>query len=70
MNEKIGVRFRSTFDIIRAVEEGRLADKVMITVHPQRWTNNAVLWTRELVWQNAKNVVKGAKIRRRERRRD
>jgi len=28
MNEKIGVRFRSTFDIIKAVEEGRLAEKM------------------------------------------
>jgi hypothetical protein len=30
----------------------------MITIHPQRWNNNAYLWTKELVWQNVKNVVK------------
>ena len=30
----------------------------MFTIHPQRWTNNHGLWTKELVMQNIKNVVK------------
>ncbi|MCX6272835.1 MAG: hypothetical protein NTU44_16785 [Bacteroidetes bacterium] len=30
----------------------------MITVHTQRWTDDPFLWTRELVMQNVKNVVK------------
>jgi hypothetical protein len=30
----------------------------MMTFHPQRWTDNRVLWMKEFVWQNVKNVVK------------
>ena len=50
--------FRSTFDIIRAAEEGRLPERIMITVHPQRWSDEVGPWVKELVWQNMKNVVK------------
>lgn len=48
--------FRSTFDIIDKIDE--LPDKVMITVHPQRWNDGLILWTKELVLQNIKNSVK------------
>lgn len=48
--------FRSTFDIIRAVNH--LPDKIMLTVHPQRWHEEWGLWARELVWQNCKNMGK------------
>ncbi len=50
--------FHSTFDIISAAEKGQLSDKIMITVHPQRWTNKPLPWLKELVWQNMKNIVK------------
>jgi hypothetical protein len=52
------LKFHSTFDIIRAAEEGILPDKMMITFHPQRWTDRPIPWVRELVWQNVKNVGK------------
>lgn len=32
--------------------------KIMFTMHPQRWHNKYVPWAKELVLQNAKNVVK------------
>jgi hypothetical protein len=50
--------FHSTFDIIKAAEEGKLPDKIMITFHPQRWTDRPVPWVKELVFQNVKNVGK------------
>jgi len=65
------------WDIIRASEERRLPDKVMITVHPQRWSVYPVKfislfhgdsffpWVRELVWQNVKNVIKLGVVRSR-----
>ena len=53
-----GLRFRHTWDIILAAERGVLPDMVMINTHPQRWTDNPVEWTKELVWQNFKNLVK------------
>jgi hypothetical protein len=51
-------RFHSTFDIIRAAQEGTLPDKIMMTFHPQRWTDQPVPWMKELIWQNTKNVGK------------
>ncbi|HYX05764.1 MAG TPA: hypothetical protein VE912_03445 [Bacteroidales bacterium] len=50
--------FHHTSDIIRAAQSRQLPDKIMITVHPQRWTRSPLLWTKELVLQNLKNVVK------------
>ncbi|OFY66237.1 MAG: hypothetical protein A2Y71_03730 [Bacteroidetes bacterium RBG_13_42_15] len=50
--------FHTTFDIIKAAEEGLLPDKIMITFHPQRWTNQPLPWIKELVWQNTKNIAK------------
>jgi len=55
---KEGLVFHSTNDIIKAAEEGRLPNKIMITIHPQRWTNNPFQWTKELVMQGVKNQVK------------
>jgi len=55
--------FHSTFDIIKATEEERLPPKVMMTFHPQRWTDKPLPWVRELVWQNVKNSVKYLMIR-------
>ena len=56
--------FRSTRDIIVAAKEGRLPSRIMINVHPQRWTNSAWPWVRELAWQNIKNQVKRFLVKR------
>lgn len=48
--------FETTFSIIQNID--KLPNKVMITVHPQRWNNNIVPWLKELVFQNAKNIIK------------
>ncbi len=50
--------YHTTADIIRAIEAGTLPQQVMITTHPQRWTNNMVLWTKEMILQNLKNIIK------------
>jgi hypothetical protein len=55
---KQGLVFRSTNDIIKAANEGRLPDKIMITFHPQRWTDNPIRWIKELLMQSVKNQVK------------
>jgi len=51
-------KFKTTFDIIRAAEESRLPDEIMMTFHPQRWTDKQIPWMKELIWQNMKNVGK------------
>jgi hypothetical protein len=60
---KQGLVFHSTEQIIRAANEGRLPDKIMMTFHPQRWTDNHVFWLKELVLQRLKNVVKRGLVR-------
>jgi hypothetical protein len=51
-------QIKSTSHIITAARNNRLPPQIMITIHPQRWTNNPLPWTKELVWQNLKNVIK------------
>ena len=51
-------RFHTTFEIIAAAEAGQLPDRMMLTFHPQRWTDRALPWVWEWVWQNVKNGVK------------
>lgn len=58
-------RYRNTQDIILALKNGTLPDKLMITTHPQRWTNNPVEWGTEFVLQNIKNLIKGLIIKKR-----
>jgi hypothetical protein len=50
--------FHTTFDIIHAAQLGQLPDKMMITFHPQRWTDKTLPWIKELAWQNVKNIGK------------
>ena len=60
-----GLVFHTTFDIIdrlitndaRTMHE-RLPEGLLITTHPQRWTNNKAQWLKELLTQRAKNIVK------------
>lgn len=51
-----GRKFKSTFDIIKYIDG--LPDKLMITVHPQRWNDKLLPWATEYILQNTKNVIK------------
>lgn len=51
-------RFRNTGDIISALSSKHLPERIMLTVHPQRWSNTVTEWAAELLAQNAKNQVK------------
>jgi len=59
---KEGLVFKTTNDIIKAAQDNKLPNQIMITVHPQRWTNKPALWLWELAAQRAKNVVKAFMI--------
>jgi len=61
LNEKM--RFKSTNDIISAITSGKLASHIILSAHPQRWTNQPVSWLQELIWQNVKNIIKFILIR-------
>lgn len=55
--------FHSTDDIIQALHEKCLPEQLMITTHPQRWTDSCYGWTKELLLQYIKNVVKRMIVR-------
>jgi hypothetical protein len=59
------MRFQSTRDIIDAIRTQQLKDQILITIHPQRWTNSWGAWLKELIWQNVKNWGKWAVIKKR-----
>ena len=52
------ITIRNTRHLAEMARRGELPDQVMITAHPQRWHDRPLPWMKELVWQNAKNVVK------------
>jgi hypothetical protein len=56
--KKKGLTFHTTKELIAAINAGKMPDKVMITVHPQRWNWFGPKWIKELVLQNLKNGVK------------
>ena len=53
-----GLVYRSTDDIIAAAKDGSLPGSVMITTHPQRWTDSKAAWLKEYALQSVKNMVK------------
>ena len=53
-----GLSFHTTAQLLVALQENRLPAHIMLTTHPQRWTNDKVLWIRELLLQNTKNIIK------------
>lgn len=50
--------YHSTDDIIEALTKSNLPECLMMTSHPQRWTDNNLQWLEELLVQRAKNAVK------------
>ncbi len=66
--EKVSVRdkvstsfrfyFHTTQNIIDALNQNELPNKIMFTFHPQRWNDNLLIWSKELVLQNTKNMIK------------
>lgn len=62
VESKFNFNFHSTSDIINGIND--LPSNVMITTHPQRWSNNPVLWLKEYLFQNTKNIIKQIMIRK------
>ena len=53
-----GLTFHSTDDVIDGLRKGIIPKNLMMTVHPQRWNPFGPAWCKELLLQNAKNIVK------------
>ena len=61
---RIGLTFHSTDDIIKWIGEGIIPKRLMLTVHPQRWNPLGPAWCKELLLQNAKNIIKRVLVKR------
>lgn len=59
-----GLVFHSTDDIISALDKGAMPKQLMMTTHPQRWTDKKGEWLLERVAQSSKNVVKKMIVRK------
>src|ERR1039457_774558 len=55
VNSKYNFNFKSTFDIMNNLN--RLPSQIMITIHPQRWNDNILMWAKELMMQSGKNII-------------
>lgn len=53
-----GLTWHTTPELIEVIRNGRLPKHVMLTTHPQRWTNNKGAWYKEWILQNIKNTIK------------
>jgi hypothetical protein len=51
-------KYHTTNQIIKAAKDSRLPDKIMLTTHPQRWTDSRAGWLKEYLGQSAKNQIK------------
>lgn len=53
-----GLVYHSTADILHALQNDELPERLMMTTHPQRWIDNRVQWFKEASVQRVKNGVK------------
>lgn len=60
--EKQGLSFSTTDEIIFAARAHTLPESVMITTHPQRWTDKNGEWLWELFSQKLKNRIKRRRL--------
>jgi len=50
--------YHTTNQIITGLNSSNMPDQIMFNFHPQRWHDNTLLWTKELILQNTKNTIK------------
>ncbi|RPD98002.1 hypothetical protein EGM88_07515 [Aureibaculum marinum] len=58
VDSNFNLTFHATNDIILNLKNGELPNQIMFTFHPQRWNDEIFKWTKELIMQNIKNIIK------------
>ena len=56
-NARLYPTVKTTKDLCAFIQ-ARTNDKIMISIHPERWTNNAYIWTNQLAKDTAINLIK------------
>lgn len=67
VDNHFGLSFHTTFEIIDNIYNGKFPDRVMFNFHPQRWTDDSLLWVKEKNTQQIKNLAKYLLIRVRQK---
>ena len=57
-NSRHSLSVSTTFDLIQAIEQNKVPNKIILNCHPARWNNNFVIWSYRFVLQHIKNVAK------------
>ena len=52
------LKMHTSFDVIDWLRSVADKDQIMITTHPQRWTDSSIGWYSELLKQRVKNLIK------------
>ena len=60
---KQGWVYHTSDDLIEAISNGSMPKHLMMTTHPQRWTDSVFGWTKELCCQSVKNLIKGLLVK-------
>jgi hypothetical protein len=63
-NSSSTMSVHSTVDLINWLKSKPMDQLLMITTHPQRWTNNPAKWLKELILQSLKNRLKQLIVRK------
>ena len=50
--------YKSTYEMMNAIQNGTFPDKAVINIHPEHWADNYFDWYKKLIWQSVKNVGK------------
>ena len=58
VNTKFNFNFNHTNEIIKALDNDKLPDKIMINVHPEHWTESTIEWYKIWCIRKLKNTIK------------
>jgi hypothetical protein len=61
---------KTTFDLLEYINNGKLPERILLNVHPERWENNFLAWSRQWLFQNIKNIFKKMIVLKNERIQD
>jgi len=58
VDTEFNYKFKNTHEIIQVLNQGKMPDKIMLNIHPNRWSTDLFSWSAELAGQNIKNIIK------------
>jgi len=61
---------KTTFELLEHINNGTLPERILLNVHPERWENNFLAWSRQWLFQNIKNIFKKMIVLKNERLQD